>query len=117
MGDLIGFDGFLNGTANFNPKEHQVQYKSHQKYLDFSFGNTYNETCEYPSFWNESGNEVLKGCQEKDDRCQLFDQLKGCYDSEFDQVSVRAADKSVLCQTRADWILTVRRHRSLRNIS
>ncbi len=80
MGNLIGFEGFLNATAPFRPAEHKAQWKSDRHYVDFSFGNTYNTTCEYPRFWNESGLRVLKG----DDA--TFSQLNGCYDSEFDQV-------------------------------
>jgi alpha-1,3-glucan synthase len=92
MADLIGFDKYLNATTPFDPKEHQVVYKDpDQKYIDFRFGNTYNNTCDYPRFWNESGGRVLKGCTDADDFCNVFDQLDGCYDSEFDQVSGRAA--------------------------
>lgn len=80
MGDLIGFEGFLNATAPFRPEEHKVQWKSSRQYTDFSFGNTYNQTCEYPRFWNESGQRVLK------DSSDNFAKLVGCYDSEFDQV-------------------------------
>ncbi|KAI4941950.1 hypothetical protein J4E91_010500 [Alternaria rosae] len=79
MGDLIGFDGFLNETAPFRPEEHKVQWKSNRQYLDFSFGNKYNDTCTYPNFWNESGQPVLK------DSDETFSRLVGCYDSEFDQ--------------------------------
>ena len=83
MADLIGFDGYLNTTTPFEPKEHEAQWKSNQTYLDFSFDNTYNETCEYPRFWNDSGNLVLK------DSSSTFSELVGCYDSEFDQVSTQ----------------------------
>ena len=79
MSDLIGFDDFLNTTTPFDPKEHKVKYKTEKRYLDYSFGNIYNETCQYPRFWNESGGRVLKGCQDADDDCQAFDQLVGCY--------------------------------------
>lgn len=81
MADLIGFDGYLNESAPFTAKEHEVVYKSDTEYLDFTFGNTYNETCDYPRFWNESGGRVLK------DSDPVFGALRGCYDSEFDQVS------------------------------
>lgn len=86
MADLIGFEGYLNTSAPFLPQEHQVRYKSTEHYVDFAFDNTYDNTCEYPRFWNTSGQRVLQGCTEADDKCALFDQLKGCYDSEFDQV-------------------------------
>lgn len=80
MADLIGFDQYLNTTTPFDPKEHRAVWKSNQTYLDFGFQNSPKDTCEYPRFWNESGNLVLKGSD------SLFDQLVGCYDSEFDQV-------------------------------
>ena len=76
MSDLIGFEGFLNASTPFQTNEHQVQWKGERQYLDFSFGNTYNETCAYPRFYNETGYPV------GDD---VTSQLQGCYDSEFDQ--------------------------------
>jgi len=76
LGDLIGFEGYLNETAPFTLKEHKVQYKSDRRYLDFEFGNNYNATCEYPTFYNETGYVI--------DR-QYKDQMVGCYDSDFDQ--------------------------------
>jgi alpha-1,3-glucan synthase len=80
MGDLLGFEGFLNKTAPFQPDEHKVQWKSDRRYHDFSFGNNYKDKCAYPRFWNESGLPVLKDSDAK------FSRLVGCYDSEFDQV-------------------------------
>ncbi|KPI41393.1 Cell wall alpha-1,3-glucan synthase ags1 [Cyphellophora attinorum] len=76
LGDLIGFDGFLNETAPFTVKEHQVMYKSRRTYTDFSIGNSYNSSCSYPKFWNETGFLVDQ---------DVTDSLTGCYDSEFDQ--------------------------------
>lgn len=76
MGDLIGFEGYLNTTAPFSVKEHKVLWKSDRHYVDFHFGNTYNGTCDYPRFWNETGFPVDQ---------YVLDQLKGCYDSDFDQ--------------------------------
>jgi alpha-1,3-glucan synthase len=91
MGDLIGFDGFLNETAPFRPEEHKVQWKSSRQYTDFSFGNNYKDTCEYPKFWNESGLPVLK------DSNEVFAKLVGCYDSEFDQVSSALFTRRLSC--------------------
>ena len=54
----------------------QVLYKSDRHYWDFEFSNTYNETCEYPRFWNETGFPI---------DAEVTDRMKGCYDSEFDQ--------------------------------
>ncbi|OCK73844.1 glycosyltransferase family 5 protein [Lepidopterella palustris CBS 459.81] len=79
MGDLIGFEGFLNTTTPFSPAEHKAVWKTDRHYQDFTFGNTYKPNCEYPRFWNESGFRVLK------DSDATFSQLNGCYDSEFDQ--------------------------------
>ncbi|PWY70843.1 alpha-1,3 glucan synthase [Aspergillus sclerotioniger CBS 115572] len=76
MGDLIGFDGYLNVTAPFTVGEHEVQWKTDRQYVDFRFGNTYNDTCDYPRFWFETGYPVQK---------TVTDSLVGCYDSDFDQ--------------------------------
>lgn len=79
MGDLIAFEGYLNTSVPFITIEHEVQYRDPQRqYSDFEFGNTYNKTCEYPKFWLETGFPV---------GADVTDQLVGCYDSEFDQVS------------------------------
>ncbi|KAL8689434.1 MAG: hypothetical protein Q9218_004894 [Villophora microphyllina] len=76
MSDLIGFQGYMNTSTPFLTTEHQVQYKTDRQYLDFHFGNTYNETCAYPRLWNETGFPVGE---------DVTSQLKGCYDSDFDQ--------------------------------
>lgn len=76
MGDLIGFENYLNTTTPFSVQEHQAQWKSDRHYVDFNFGNSYNETCEYPRFWNETGYLVDQFVR---------DELKGCYNSDFDQ--------------------------------
>ena len=81
MSDLLGFDGFPNVTAPFNQYGYDVFWKSNITYLDFSFKNEYKEECEYPRFWNESGERVLATVDQK------FSRLVGCFDSEFDQVS------------------------------
>jgi alpha-1,3-glucan synthase len=80
LGNLIGFGGFLNTSAPFTTAEHKVLWKSDRRYLDFNIGNKYNETCAYPRFYNESGGRVIKEFDAN------FGTLKGCYDSEFDQV-------------------------------
>jgi alpha-1,3-glucan synthase len=76
MGDLIGFQGYMNTTTPFSIQEHKASWKSDRHYVDFGYGNTYNETCDYPRFWNETGFPV-------DD--YVYDELRGCYDSDFDQ--------------------------------
>lgn len=76
LGDLIGFDGYLNATAPFTLEEHQVQWKSDRHYWDFETGNSYNKTCDYPPFWNETGYPI---------DAEVVNQMVGCYNSEFDQ--------------------------------
>jgi alpha-1,3-glucan synthase len=76
MGDLIGFEGFLNVTTPFDTSEHKVLYKGPRQYLDFQISNDYNETCQYPRFWLEDGKPVGR---------DVTDRLKGCYKSDFDQ--------------------------------
>ncbi|KAJ6136759.1 hypothetical protein N7497_012312 [Penicillium chrysogenum] len=46
MGDLIGFEGYMNTTTPFSVKEHKASWKSDRQYVDFRYGNTYNETCD-----------------------------------------------------------------------
>jgi alpha-1,3-glucan synthase len=89
MGDLIGFDGFLNKSATFSTSEYKVQWRSpDRRYFDFSFGNDYNKTCDYPKFWNETGFPV---------GTDVTDQFSGCYDSEFDQVSNMLYSRLISC--------------------
>lgn len=76
LGDLIGFEGYLNESAPFTVNEHRAIYKSSRQYTDFHLGNAYNTTCTYPAFWNETGYPV---------DMQVKDELAGCYDSDFDQ--------------------------------
>ena len=76
MSDLIGFQGYMNTSTSFRTTEYKVQWKTSRHYMDFDFGNTYNETCKYPRLWNETGFPVGP---------DVTSQLKGCYDSDFDQ--------------------------------
>jgi alpha-1,3-glucan synthase len=78
MSDLIGFQGFMNSSAEFSFREHSVQYVSDDFYRDFKFSNDFEEECHYafPRFWNQSG--ILM----HDENTTSF---KGCMDSEFDQ--------------------------------
>ncbi|KAL8672680.1 MAG: hypothetical protein Q9168_002864 [Polycauliona sp. 1 TL-2023] len=76
MSDLIGVQGYMNKSTPFLTTEHKVQWKTSRHYDDFNIGNTYNETCKYPRLYNETG--FLVGSD-------VTKQLKGCYDSDFDQ--------------------------------
>ncbi|KAK3329216.1 alpha amylase [Apodospora peruviana] len=77
LGDLIGFEDYLNSSTPFSTKEYKATWKSAREYHDFSFGtNEYNESCQYPPFWLETGYPVGS---------EVTSQLKGCYDSDFDQ--------------------------------
>ena len=81
MGDLIGFEGYLNTSTPFNNKEHNALWKSDRRYNDFNFGNTELPHCTYPRFYGDDGNEVTN----------LTSELSGCRDSEFDQYGEIAA--------------------------
>ncbi|TVY93725.1 Cell wall alpha-1,3-glucan synthase [Lachnellula willkommii] len=77
MGDLIAFKGYLNSSTPFLLNEHEVQWRNPERqYLDFHFGNDYNETCDYPRFWLDNGYRVSDA---------VTSGMKGCYNSEFDQ--------------------------------
>jgi alpha-1,3-glucan synthase len=87
MADLIGVDGYLNESAPFNPGEYDVVWKTDRNYSDFEFGNVRKDSCQYPRFWNESGERVLEEASQRPAQIdENFTRLVGCYDSEFDQV-------------------------------
>ncbi|KAK4466054.1 family 5 putative glycoside hydrolase family 13/Glycosyltransferase [Cladorrhinum samala] len=75
MGDLIGFEGFLNTTTPFSFTEHNAVWKSPRRYWDFPLGEEH-VPCEYPRFWDEHGELV------GDD---VMSQMKTCRTSDFDQ--------------------------------
>lgn len=78
MGDLIGFKGYLNESAPFTPEhEHESLWKTSRRYNDFTFGTEYNETCDLPIFWLDSGEQVEQS---------VYDEFDGCYNGDFDQV-------------------------------
>lgn len=92
MGDLIGFQGYLNSSTPFAAKEHDVIWKSDRRYHDFIQDDTYLDECSYPRFWGDDGNPVTNTSH----------LLVGCRDSEFDQacvffppLSVFPADSSI----------------------
>ncbi|KAJ5999260.1 hypothetical protein N7451_007070 [Penicillium sp. IBT 35674x] len=78
MADLLGFEGFFNSTAPLNPLEYRSVWKGNERYFDFMPGDQYDKECNYPTFYAEDGTPVQNGSD------PFFDELKGCYDSEFD---------------------------------
>jgi alpha-1,3-glucan synthase len=77
LGDLIGFEDYLNSSTPFDTKEHKAVWKSSRRYHDFNIGNEYNATCDaWPALWDESGYPVSS---------EVTGQLSGCYNSDFDQ--------------------------------
>ncbi|QDS69285.1 hypothetical protein FKW77_002461 [Venturia effusa] len=76
LGDLVGFEGYLNTTTPFVLTEHKALWKSSRRYLDFDISNDYNATCSYPRFWNETGRRIDS---------IYTDKMNGCYNSELDQ--------------------------------
>lgn len=51
MGDLIGFEGYLNESTPLSYTEHNAIWKESRRYHDFSFNNTKRSECHYPRFW------------------------------------------------------------------
>ena len=76
LGDLIGFEGFLNKSAPFAANEHNVVWKSDRRYQDFEQSDASLDACSYPRFWGDDGR--------RDNSTANL--LIGCRDSEFDQV-------------------------------
>ncbi|KAM7188085.1 family 5 putative glycoside hydrolase family 13/Glycosyltransferase [Rhypophila sp. PSN 637] len=76
MGDLVGFDGFLNTTTPFSFNEHKAIWKSSRQYWDFHIGEEIVEDCKYPRFWDEHGEKVGS---------DITSQMTTCRDSDFDQ--------------------------------
>lgn len=79
MGDLFGFDGHLNDTSGtpFSYGEYDYTWKDTRRYWDFQPSNEYNDTCDYPAFWLDTGGPVST---------DVTSQFVGCKNSEFDQV-------------------------------
>ncbi|KIK57781.1 glycosyltransferase family 5 protein [Collybiopsis luxurians FD-317 M1] len=79
MGDLIGFDGFINSTAPFDLNEYDGVWKhpdlapwNFTEYKDFQISNVRNDSCQTPNFW-------------LDDATTVTVDTNGCLDSDFDQ--------------------------------
>ncbi|KAL8668001.1 MAG: hypothetical protein Q9168_007129 [Polycauliona sp. 1 TL-2023] len=82
MGDLIGFEGYLNESAPLSYTEHNAMWKGSRRYHDFNFDNIERNQCTYPRFWASDGEPII------DNGTQTF---KGCRKSEFDQYGDVAA--------------------------
>ena len=80
MGDLVGFEGYLNQSTPFSFGEHNAVWKTDRRYHDYVFNNTELDVCpwKYPRFWDDSGHQY------NDSNTA---QMVSCRDSEFDQVS------------------------------
>jgi hypothetical protein len=76
MGDLLGFEGFLNVSTPFDAHEHNFVWKDTRRYHDFAPGDDWIPKCDYPRFWDAQGHLVTNTSH----------LLVGCRDSEFDQV-------------------------------
>lgn len=53
LGDLIGFEGYLNVSTPIELGEHNALWKTSRRYRDFTFNNTEIDECEYPRFWDD----------------------------------------------------------------
>lgn len=76
MGDLLGFEGYLNTTTPFSFTEHKAVWKSPRRYWDFPLGEALVD-CEYPRFWDEHGKPIGDDVMSKMTKCRT---------SDFDQV-------------------------------
>lgn len=79
MGDLLGFEGFLNVSTPFDLNEYPTVWKSPRytpwnfsEYQDFEIGNQRDPQCVLPHFWQDDGTVVDI-------------ETNGCLDSDFDQ--------------------------------
>lgn len=77
LGDLIGFENYLNISTPFDRDEHNVVWKSERRYHDFHQSDAELDECTYPRFWGDDGYPV--------NPVNNTPFLTGCRDSEFDQ--------------------------------
>lgn len=80
MSDLLGFEGYLNGTAPFKWDEHKAVWKSSRRYWDFDVSNDKLSDCDgdWPKFWAKDATMIGSN---------VTDNFKNCRKSEFDLVS------------------------------
>ncbi|KAK3317605.1 hypothetical protein B0T19DRAFT_469342 [Cercophora scortea] len=76
MGDLLGFDGYLNTTTPFSFTEHNTIWKSSRQYWDFHISEDMVDDCQYPRFWDEHGARVGS---------DVTSFMTSCRASDFDQ--------------------------------
>ncbi|KAJ5721168.1 uncharacterized protein N7483_009102 [Penicillium malachiteum] len=76
MGDLIGFQGFLNASAPINAHEYDYVWQYERRYWDFQPGNEVEEKCpwEYPRFWDDDGTGLTTTSLGPECRNSEFDQ-------------------------------------------
>ncbi|KAJ6007917.1 hypothetical protein N7540_011893 [Penicillium herquei] len=76
MGDLIGFQGFLNASAPINANEYDYVWKYERRYWDFQPGDEVEEECpwEYPRFWDDDGTGLTTTSLGPECRNSEFDQ-------------------------------------------
>ncbi|KAE9391982.1 hypothetical protein BT96DRAFT_979605 [Gymnopus androsaceus JB14] len=67
MSDLLGFTGFLNMSAPFSINEYDTEWVlpsympwNFTAYKDFEIINTQNNSCVYPTFWDNDGTIIPK---------------------------------------------------------
>ncbi|KAK4119093.1 glycosyltransferase family 5 protein [Parathielavia appendiculata] len=75
MGDLIGFEGYLNETTPWSFTEHNAIWKTSRRYWDFHLGDD-SVPCEYPRFYDEHGDLIGE---------EVMSNFKTCRTSDFDQ--------------------------------
>jgi alpha-1,3-glucan synthase len=77
MGDLIGFQNFLNTTTPFKFDEHLAVWKSSRRYWDFQVSDERLHDCKAPRFWDEHADPLGP---------EIASQMSTCLNSDFDQV-------------------------------
>ncbi|KAJ7582663.1 modular protein with glycoside hydrolase family 13 and glycosyltransferase family 5 domains [Mycena floridula] len=80
MGDLVGFQGYLNVSTPFDLNEHSAIWKdpkrtpwNFSRYTDFNIANDRNHSCQLPTFWLDDATIVE------------IESNAGCLESDFDQ--------------------------------
>lgn len=78
MGDLLGFENYMNTTTPFAWKEHNAIWKTDRQYWDFDVvNNKRDDTCVYPRSWSDAAEMYGRN---------VTDNFDGCLASDFSQV-------------------------------